>query len=465
MGMPCEEPSNARRLSDLMLQAFKRHPRDRAIAALAIPALGTLAIDPLVSIVDTAWVGRLGTVELAALAVASAVFGAVFAVFNFIHVTITPMVAGEVGRGSPERAGGITKGALVISVALGALLALIVGLLAEPIVSAFGASGEVLEQSAVYLRIRVLSLPAMLLAMVGHGVYRGHQDTRTPLYVAIAMNLVNLILDPILIFGMGLGVAGAAWATVVAQTISAVGFLVLMFGRDRVGFGLGAKIAGIRGLGMGRILSDGWPMMMRSMALLFALTAATFAATRIGTAEVAAHQIALQTWLFMSFVLDSLAVAAMAMIGSDMGAGKVGAAREIANRLLALGFMLGIALAISLALFEPFLAGLFSAQPDVEAFLGSIVWFVVVLQPLTALVYVWDGIGVGTSAFRFMAASMVVGAVLTVLVLVAVGSTLVGVWTAVTVLVLSRLVSFAGWHYWGPLSAERDPSPESQVAV
>ena len=94
-----------------MLKAFQRNPRDRAIAALAIPALGTLAIDPLVSIVDTMWVGRLGTTELAALAIASAVFAAVFAVFNFIHVTITPMVAGEVGRGSPERAGGITKGA------------------------------------------------------------------------------------------------------------------------------------------------------------------------------------------------------------------------------------------------------------------------------------------------------------------------------------------------------------------
>lgn len=448
-----------------MLQSFKRNPRDRAIAALAVPALGTLAIDPLVSIVDTAWVGRLGTVELAALAVASAVFGAVFAVFNFIHVTITPMVAGEVGRGSPERAGGITKGALLISVALGAVLAVVVGLLSEAIVNAFGASGEVLEQSAIYLRIRVLSLPAMMLAMVGHGVYRGHQDTRTPLYVAIAMNLVNLILDPILIFGVGLGVAGAAWATVVAQTISAIGFLVLMFGRDRERFGLESKLTGIRGLGMARIISDGWPMMLRSMALLFALTATTFAATRIGTAEVAAHQIAMQTWLFMSFVLDSVAVAAMAMIGSDMGAGRVGSAREIANRLLALGFMLGIALAIGLALLEPLLAGLFGAEPIVESFLASIIWFVVVLQPLTALVYVWDGIGVGTSAFRFMAASMAVGAMLTVVVLVAVGDTLVGVWTAVTVLVLSRLMSFVGWHRWGPLSAERDPSPESQVAV
>jgi putative MATE family efflux protein len=446
-------------------QAFKRNPRDGAIAALAIPALGTLAIDPLVSIVDTVWVGRLGTEELAALAVASAVFGAVFAIFNFIHVTITPMVAGEVGRGFPERAGGITKGALIISVALGVVLALALGTLSETIVDAFGATGDVLGQSASYLEVRVLSLPAMLLSMVAVGVYRGHQDTRTPLYVAVAMNVVNLVLDPILIFGAGMGVVGAAWATVVAQAIAAVVFLLLLFVRDKNEFGLGGRINGIRGLGMGRIISEGWPMMLRSMALLFALTATTFAATRLGTPEVAAHQIALQTWLFMSFVLDSLAVAAMAMIGSDMGADHRRGARDIANRLLALGFMMGTVLAVALALVRPLLAPMFSAEPLVEELLASIVWFVIVLQPLTALVYVWDGIGIGTSAFRFMAASMVISAVLTIAILFAIGGTLVGVWTALTVLILSRLVAFALWHQRGPLSVAQGPSHGSQVSA
>jgi MATE family multidrug resistance protein len=448
-----------------MLNAFKRNPRDRAIAALAIPALGTLAIDPLVSIVDTMWVGRLGTTELAALAVASAVFAAVFAVFNFIHVTITPMVAGEVGRGSPERAGGITKGALLISVTIGAILALVLGVLAESIVEAFGATGGVLEQSAAYLKIRVLSMPAMLLAMVAVGVYRGHQDTRTPLYVALVMNLVNLLLDPILIFGAGLGVVGAAWATVAAQTLAAAGFLILLFGRDRAKFGLDGRINGVRGLGLGRILGEGWPMMLRSIALLFALTATTYAATQLGTPEVAAHQIALQTWLFMSFVLDSLAVAAMAMIGSDMGADDRIAAKEVGNRLLALGFMGGTILALGLALIRPFLAPFFSAEPIVEELLGSVVWFVIVLQPLTALVYVWDGIAIGTSAFRFMAASMVVSSALTVAALVVIGGSLVGVWASLTVLVLSRLVAFVLWSRRGPLSSVRDPFPGSQVTA
>lgn len=440
-----------------------RNPRDGAIAALAIPALGTLAIDPLISIIDTIWVSKLGTSSLAAIAIASAVFGAVFAVLGFVHVTITPLVAGEVGRNNLPQAGGVTKGAFVVSVGIGVVVAGVAVLLAEPVVELFGASGDVLAQAVSYLQIRMLALPAMLVAMVGHGVYRGHQDTRTPLYVTIAMNVVNLVLDPILIFGLGMGIVGAAWATVIAQLIAATAFLVLMFGRDRSKLGLNGRIGDARGLEVSTILVKGWPMMVRSMALLFALTATTVAAARIGVAEVAAHQIAFQLWLFLAFVLDSLAVAAMAMIGMDLGRKDTAAARDLAHRMLALGLMMGAVLGLGLAIAEPFLAGLFSADVPVSEGLSSIVWIVVLLQPITALVYVWDGITIGASAFRFMAVTMVCGAAVTVLCLALIGDTLTGVWLSIGALSVSRLAASLGWQIFGPLAREQDPSPSSPV--
>lgn len=445
-----------------MLRAFRRNPRDKAIAALAIPALGTLAMDPLVSIVDTAWVARLGTSSLAALAVASAVFAMVFAVFNFVHIAITPLIAGEVARGDLRRAGGVAKGAIFISIILGVVVSLIAILLAAPIVNVFGASGEVFDQAVAYLQVRFLALPALLVAMVGHGIYRGHQDTRTPLYVALGVNVVNLLLDPVLIFGFSLGVVGAAWATVVAQGIGAGVFLALMFGRDRERLGLRGPSEGMGSRDVGRILGAGWPMMLRSTALLFAITATTVAATRIGAQQVAAHQIALQVWIFTAFVLDSYAVAAMALIGKDLGSDHRITARDVSNRLLALGVMTGVVLGGVLLLLAPHLAGAFSVEPGVAADLESIFWFVIVLQPITALVYVWDGIGIGASAFRFMAASMILALGLTMITLVMIGDTLVGVWVAVAVLIVTRLVAFAGWHRWGPLSGVRDPSPVSQ---
>jgi len=448
----------------VVFAAFRRNPRDRAIAALAIPALGTLAIDPLISIVDTAWIGRLGTVPLAALAVASAIFAAVFSIFNFVQAAITPLVAGEVGRGDTNKAGAITTGAVLLAVMLGLVVAASMALLAEPATRLFGGDQQVTLEAATYLRIRFLALPAVLIVMVGHGVYRGHSDTRTPLIVVIGMNLVNLVLDPLLIFGFDFGIAGAAWASVIAQSLGAVWFLVLMFGVHRKRLGTRVGIQRFESLGLGRILSAGWPMMIRSAALLIAITATTAAASRIGTQQVAAHQIALQVWLFLSFVLDSLAVAATAMVGTDMGRRDVRSARDVSHRLLGLALIAGTALAVMLVVIRPVIVAMFTADPGVRADVATVFAFVVILQPLSALVYVWDGIGIGASAFRFLAVSMVVAGFASIVTIIAFGDTLTGVWSGIAVLTIVRLAAMAWWHWTGALSSSRDPFPESQAA-
>lgn len=444
--------------------AFRSSPRDRAIAALAIPALGTLAIDPIVTVVDTAWVGRLGTVELASLAVAGAVFAAVFSVFNFIQVTITPLIAAEIGRGQLARAGAIARGAVWIAAALGLGLGLLFVLLSPAITSLFGSASDVTAEATTYLQIRFLALPVLLIATVGHGVYRGHHDTRTPLYVAIGMNLVNLVLDPILIFGLDMGVAGAAWATVVAQTIAAAWFLVLMFNRHRDRLGIGRKRVAFRSLPIGEVVQKGWPMIIRSLALLGAITATTVAAARIGTVDTAAHQIALQVWLFLAFVLDSYAIAAQAMVGTDIGRMDLVAARRVSNRLLALGLVTGISLSVLVAVTAGLLPALFGIENDVAEALSGIYVFVIILQPLTALVYVWDGIGIGAAEFRYLAGSMVIASLAAIVVLLLIGDTLVGIWTSLAVLTGTRLVTLAWWYQRGVLSGGRDPSPSSQEA-
>jgi putative MATE family efflux protein len=450
-------------MASTVVSAFRRNPRDGAIAALAVPALGALAIDPLVTIVDIAWVARLGTVPLAAIAVAGAVFMAVFSVFNFVHVAVTPLVAGEVGRNDIKRAGSIATSAILIAFAIGVALAVVFIIVSDDVVGLFGSEPAVASEAGSYLRVRFLALPPMIVATVGHGVYRGHQDTKTPLKVAVGMNVVNLVLDPLFIFTLGLGVVGAAWATVVAQTLAAAWFLVLMFGLDRVKLGIGRVGSGLRGLPIGEVLSAGWPMIVRAASLLAAITATTLAAARIGTSSVAAHQVALQVWLFLSFTLDAFAVAAAAMVGKDLGAGETRAARLLSNRLLALGLMTGAGLTILLLVTAPLVASLFSLDGAVADELSSIYWFVIVLQPLTALVYVWDGIGVGASAFRYLAASMVVAGVASVATIVLVGDTLTGIWVGLAVLILVRLVSLAGWYRWGRLSSGRDPSPASRA--
>jgi MATE family multidrug resistance protein len=190
---------------------------DREILGLAIPALGALAIDPLLTLADTAFVARLGTVPLAALGVDTAILGFAFFAFNFLAYVVTPLVARALGAGRIEEARRWVGDALLLAVALGVVVSIVVELSAPLLVDLMGAGPEVADPAISYLRIRALATPAVLVVTAGHGAFRGHKDTRTPLKVALGVNLINLVLDPILIFSAGWGLEGAAVATVVAQ--------------------------------------------------------------------------------------------------------------------------------------------------------------------------------------------------------------------------------------------------------
>jgi MATE family multidrug resistance protein len=431
-------------------------PHDGRIFALALPALGTLAVDPLVSLVDTAFVGRLGAASLGALGVDSAVFGMAYFVFNFLAYGTTPLVAREVGRGDRAAAGRIVVQALAAAVVLGVVATVALELLAHPILAAMGATGELRAPALDYLRIRALAMPAVLIATAAHGAFRGYEDTKTPLVVALGLNLVNLVLDPVLIFALGLGVAGAAWATVIAQWAGALWFLGLLFGSRRAELGIPLALPALRELApFARV---GGALTLRTFALLAVLTLASAIATRLGAVAIAAHQVAAQLWLFLALVIDALAVAGQALIASELGAGARDRARAVANRLLELGFGVGILLAVVFALLGPILPRVFSSDHEVLAAVGRIYPFVVVMQPLNALVFIWDGVFLGARDFRFLALAMVGAALVTAALLFAVlpmGLGLAGVWWAMVLLIATRAATLAARHFWpsGPLAA------------
>jgi MATE family multidrug resistance protein len=291
---------------------------DREILGLAIPALGALAIDPLLTLADTAFVARLGTVPLAALGVDTAILGFAFFAFNFLAYVVTPLVARALGAGRIEEARRWVGDALLLAVALGVVVSIVVELSAPLLVDLMGAGPEVADPAISYLRIRALATPAVLVVTAGHGAFRGHKDTRTPLKVALGVNLINLVLDPILIFSAGWGLEGAAVATVVAQYVGAVWFLRLLIARD-----MAARPRGLRAslpslLDLGR---NGALLTLRSGLLLASLTVAASVATRLGPSEIAAHQLVAQVFLLSALLADSFAIAAQAMVADTAGRG------------------------------------------------------------------------------------------------------------------------------------------------
>lgn len=417
---------------------------DRDILRLAIPALGALAADPLVSMVDTVFVGRLGVVPLAALGVNTSIFAMSFIVFNFLAYGTTPMVARAMGRGDRNAAGDVVLQALLLAVVVGGVATLMLEALAGPIVALMGAGPDLREPALSYLRIRALAGPAVLLVTAGHGAFRGYQDTRTPLLVTLALNVVNLVLDPLFIFGFGWGLQGAALATLIAQWTGALWFVHLLLRSKRRELGIRPRmprLAEIR-----PFIRVGGELALRTLALVGTMTLATAVATRVGTVQVAAHQIGTQIWLLLAMIVDSLAVAAQALVAGYRGSGDVGMARRASNRLLVWGLASGLTLGGLFYLLAPVLIRLFTADPAVLAALGDIYPFVVAMQPLNAIVFVWDGVFMGAERFRFLAVQMAVSALCAAAILLLVlpmGWGLTGVWWGIVALMLVRGVTLA----------------------
>lgn len=415
---------------------------DRDIFRLAIPALGTLAADPLVSLVDTAFVGRLGANALGALGIDAAILGFGFFIFTFLAYATTPLIAAAVAGGDHDRASALATQAVALGILFGVLGLVVLELTTPALLSFMGAAGEVVDPATTYLRLRALGLPAVLLVTVGNGIFRGMQDTTTPLIVTIGLNVVNLVLDPLLIFGLDWGIGGAAVASAAAQWIGATAFVWLL-ATGRAGVPLVRRVPRLPELS--GLLRAGSALTIRSLSLVLFFTLATRAAARIGVIEVAAHQVASQVWLFLALVVDAIAIAAQALIAKHLGSGDARMARRTADRMLGWGLVWGVGLGLAFWLLRTTLPTWFSTDDEVIRTAVALMPFVALTQPLNAAVFVWDGIYVGAGAFRFVAVWMVVATGVAAVAL-AFATSITAVWWVITLLMVLRALPLAARH-------------------
>jgi putative MATE family efflux protein len=437
---------------------FRASGYDRDILRLAVPALGSLAAEPLYVLVDTAVVGHLGRAQLGGLAVAGTLLTTSFLLFNFLAYGTTATVARAVGAGDRRAATSHAVQALWVSAALGVvLLGLGIGL-AAPAVSLMGAHGAVRGYALTYLRISALGAPAVLAALAGMGFVRGLQDTRTGFVVAGIANVFNLVLELVLIYGFGWGIAGSAWATVIAQYGAAAVFVAIIVraaGAQRVA--LEPERAGLR-----HLFDIGWPLVMRTATLLAALSGATAVAARFGTVPLAAHQIAFQVWSFLALTMDAIAIAAQAMIGHMLGAGRVDDAREAARRMLWWGLIVGVGLALFLGVARFGLAPLFTSDAPVVHVAEQLLLIVALMQPLNAAVFVLDGVLIGASDVGYLAAAMFGAAIVVFLPAAAIvlhaRAGVLWLWAAIVLLMVARCAG-VGVRFAGNRWTQRVSSP------
>ena len=372
--------------------------RDRRIIALALPALATLAVEPLYLLVDTAIVGRLGTVPLGGLAIATSVLTTLVWVCNFLSFGTTTRVAFLTGRGDHRAAACVGTQSLWLCAFIGVPLTVLVLLATRPLAVALGGEGEVLEAAVTYLRISAVGMPAVLIALAAQGYLRGLSDTRSAFKVMLVANVVNLVLEVVLVYGFDLGVAGSAWGTLVAQVLAAAWFLRLCGARIGVeGAGLGPVRAEL-----GRLIAVGRHVLVRTAALLAVLTSATAVAARVDAVTLAGHQIAYQVFVLLALVVDALAIAAQAIIGTELGGAGGVEADATAKRLLRLGLIVGAGIAVVLIVVAPFLPRLFSEDGDVVARAAVALAVLGVMQLPGSVTFVLDGVLMGGSDFAYV---------------------------------------------------------------
>ncbi|KAL5152329.1 Protein DETOXIFICATION 42 [Glycine soja] len=469
---------------------FKADSLGREILSIALPAAMALTADPIASLVDTAFIGQIGPVELAAVGVSIALFNQVsrIAIFPLVSVTtsfvaeedtlsganpqteegrcleagqptdtetkellpqkgtILPFLGGNVHNSDfvgesfniakeerKRRHIPSASSAIFIGGILGLIQAIFLISAAKPLLNFMGVTSDspMLHPAKQYLKLRSLGAPAVLLSLAMQGVFRGFKDTKTPLYATVAGDVTNIALDPLFMFVFRLGVSGAAIAHVISQYVLQSTF-------------------------MHNYLFHGFLLLMRVIAVTFCVTLAASLAARQGPTSMAAFQVCLQVWLAVSLLADGLAVAGQfiaskvtcqfqAILAGAFANKDFNRATATASRVLQMGLVLGLALAFILGTGLHFGAKIFTQDANVLHLIQIGIPFIAVTQPLNSLAFVFDGVNFGASDFAYSAFSMVVVAILSIISLLILSSAggFIGIWVALTIYMGLR--AFAGF--------------------
>lgn len=484
--LACAEAPTASRPRPLLLSAAPPPPPrssskisvSNEMLAIGLPALAGLAVDPVASLVDTGFVGRMcGSGPLAGAAVAIAVFNLVSKSFNFLSPTTTSLVAAEAdsevglerGVFTPPMAA-VASSALAVALGGGAVIGAGMACFASPLLGALGVpQGSALHAPGrAYLLARAVGTPASLALLALQGTFRGARDTATPLRAALIGTAINLVLDPLLIGLFAWGVAGAAIATSLSQYAGVV-LLMRALSRRCSGplfppgtrrlFGLPTPRRAV----CRRVALAGSVLTARTLFGMAAFSYSTVAAGSLGVAAGAAHQVCLQLWFATSLLADAIAIAAQPLLATCLAQREQSGARQVVRQSLLLGAAAGFATAAALALSGPTLCRLFTSDPAALAAAAEVWPLVVASQPLNTLAFSVDGLLYGARDFRYCALVMG-GASAAAISVMALGRRRLGlkaVWCGLALLMAVRTLGAVGriasgtgpWAALGPWSS------------
>lgn len=425
----------------------------------SIPALGAVLADPLMSLIDTACVGQVSSIGLAALGPNTSVFGFASMVFHFFTVATTAIVSRAHDRNDIAKKSQCVSDALSLAVVCGIVASTVLNLFSRSILELLYTPPELMAPALQYLKIRAFALPAALITLVGTAASLGQRDSRTPLCVALATGTFNLIVDIFLVLGPPkLGIYGAAIATSGSQYLGALIFL-LHLSRGRLQ--LSPKVPSWARAKP--FISAGGVLTIRSVCVMSSYSLATAAAASMGTLTVAAHQVLVGVMTVAQFCpepLSSCAQSNLASVARKHANGtahpyEAAHARQAARLLLCCGVLLGGFLAVLGRFVLGVMPDLFSSDPAVVLAVSAMAPLLSVCIFVYTIVCVMEGLIFASGRMLFASVVQVVNlpAVAAAIMLANRGGFgLTGIWWSLLLLFTVRLVEngVIMWQDYGP---------------
>ena len=422
---------------------------NKAINRLAIPAILTGIAEPLISLVDIAFIGRTGTTQLAAVGIASGFYLMSVWILAQSLTAIAAIISRYYGKNKLSEIASLIPQAIFANIILGVGFFVLTSYFSTDIFQLYNAKGEVLDACNRYFSIRSIGFPFTLATMLLFGIFRGLQNTSWAMIIALGGALINVVLDYILIFGISgsiepMGLEGAAYASLSAQIFMFLMALIFLLWRTPFNLKLSLKI----NPQFKWLTSMSWDLFLRTIMLNVTFYLATRYATGYGAEMVAAHTIALNIWLFSSFFIDGYAHAGNAIAGRLLGEENETGLYLLGVRIGKISFWIGTGLALVYIIAYPFMANIFTSDPEVIHAFNTVFWLVILSQPINAIAFALDGFYKGVGHTKFLR-NLLAGATVLGFIPVAVGfhylyPSLLGIWIAFLIWMVIR----GGWIVW-----------------
>jgi putative MATE family efflux protein len=344
-------------------------PIVRTVFALAVPVVLGQLMEVALAVTNFFWVGWLGPTAQDAVTSSMVMVWTVFALSAIVSIGVTALVSRYVGAAEPDRAAHFARQALWLGLFLGGVLSTL-GVIFSPDLLTLMKAGEATRAQALpYLRIFFVSSFFLFLAETGYAIFRASGDTRTPVKVGVSVVLINLVLDPLLIFGWGpfpkLGVPGAALATSIAL-LTGAGLIVTLLLRGRAGYKIGSPIQERpSSQSMSKIAQLGLPIAGHQLVFVVVYWFLIGFVHRFGEIAGAAMGIGNRMESFSYLTCYGFSVAASTLVGQNLGAGQPDRAARCAWGAVGLGVVLTMIFSALFIGLPRVIASIFTDDPQV----------------------------------------------------------------------------------------------------